>query len=408
MSTHPNRRRAWLALVVTLAGGVLVFWWLRASSSVEEEEIQDVTFGVGAIPEGPGRSGGADGEGAGRSPDMGPGAREVPESVSGLDVYLHESVYPPSSRPLTYESHSDLIEWNRRAEYARPTEGDPEVTFIYSADRYFVIGEGQPVTSYLDVRRGGQPVRARVVRATAQVRADRGPELSRPPPTIELDYEWNGERLEHVLDPGAFGSRIDRTVRIRMDIEFDYDGSSTQRDHINFTYTPSSAQPARFTGQFREAIEGGSLVIYAGVEVFQAGWYAIDCNLWDAADQPVAWNRFTGNLDTTATEVPLRFFGKVLHDSGSSAPWHIGELRGARIVEEISPGEQMMVPFEGTYTTQEYAADDFSEAPYEDPRRELITKVLQEEAASGMGISTPAQSLETHSEPALRQPSAEQ
>ncbi|MAQ18500.1 MAG: hypothetical protein CMN30_27335 [Sandaracinus sp.] len=406
MSADTHRRRLWIALAAVGVGGVLLWWVLGDTGTPDTELVEDVTFGVGAIPEGSARDG-EDSVG-GRVPDMGPGAapRERPEQLSGLEVYLRESVYPPTSRPLTHESHSDIIDWNLRAEYARPTQSDPTVTFLYSADRYFVIGSEQPVESFLDVRRGGTALRPRIVRATAEVRADRGPPLATAPQPIELAYTWNGERMEHSLDPAAFGP-IERTVRIRMDIQFGFEGGGTQRDHINFTYTPTTAQPARFTGAFREEVEEGSLVLYAGVEVVQAGWYNIDCNLWDAEDEPVAWSRYKGGLEPTDTEVRLPFFGKVLRDSGSTPPWHIGELRGARYLEESSPGEQMMVPFDGTYTTRAYELETFSEEPYDDPRRDLIVEALREEAASGMGVSTPAVSFETAPEPALRTPTPE-
>ena len=205
MSADTHRRRLWIALAAVGVGGVLLWWVLGDTGTPDTELVEDVTFGVGAIPEGSARDG-EDSVG-GRVPDMGPGAapRERPEQLSGLEVYLRESVYPPTSRPLTHESHSDIIDWNLRAEYARPTQSDPTVTFLYSADRYFVIGSEQPVESFLDVRRGGTALRPRIVRATAEVRADRGPPLATAPQPIELAYTWNGERMEHSLDPAAFG-----------------------------------------------------------------------------------------------------------------------------------------------------------------------------------------------------------
>ena len=387
----PSRRRLGIAAVAILAGGVVL--WLLVSNgegAPGAEEVSEV------VPEGV-----AGGPGPGPGPDelerrrlatvpldAGTGRGRMGPQMGALEVYRRDSVYPPASRPLSYESHSDLIEWNQRAEYATPLQDDPDVTWIYTADRYFVIGDDGPITSWLDVRRGTQPERVDILEATAEIVARRGPPLSRQPPTVDLDYRWTGQRYENTLSPEVFGD-LDRPVQIRMRMRFDHGGDEPKETFINFTYTPANAIAARFTGEFREDVENGSLVVYAGVEVFREGWYNVDVNLFDSRDEPVAWTRYKGDLTRQDTEVPLQFFGKVLVDSQSAPPWTLRQLRGYRYDAETTPPQEAMIPYDGTYTTRDYRLDQFSDARYEPPNRQIIETTLQEEAASGSGVSVP-------------------
>jgi hypothetical protein len=140
--------------------------------------------------------------------------------------------------------------------------------------------------------------------------------------------------------------------------------------------TPARGIPARFTGAFRDAIEAGSLVIHAGVAVDTPGHYVIDCNLFDAADQPVAWSRFKGELAAGVHDADLVFFGKVILDGHARGPFHIGQLRGARFAPGLDPDLEQMPPFTGSYTTAAYPPDVFSDAEYDSPGKQKMIELL--------------------------------
>jgi hypothetical protein len=143
------------------------------------------------------------------------------------------------------------------------------------------------------------------------------------------------------------------------------------------------AVPARFTGEFREGIENGSLLLEAGVEVRAAGWYVIDCNLYDADGYPLAWTRFKGALAAGAERVPLSFFGKVLRDAAAPSPYSIGELRGQRFVEGRDPDADLMPSYRGRYSTRPFPLTAFSDREWDDvSRRARIERLRVEQSAS--------------------------
>jgi len=102
----------------------------------------------------------------------------------------------------------------------------------------------------------------------------------------------------------------------------------------------------------------------------------IDCNLFDAADQPVAWSRFKGELAAGVHDADLVFFGKVIVDARARGPFHIGQLRGARFVPGLDPDLEQMPPFPGSYATRPYATDAFSGAEYDSPQKQKMIELL--------------------------------
>ncbi len=307
----------------------------------------------------------------------------APHSDDLLTTYLHANIYPPTSQPLTAEQ-TDLIDWNQRHEKWRPTDADSDVTYLFTADKAWLVGD-DVLTSTLAVRRYGEPISARILDAFAgPVDLIKGEQQPPAAGRVPLAYQKQGPLYVNAFQPGVATS-IETTTTLVLYVEFDYGGSHSQLATLNVAYNSARTVPAKFTGRFREALEDGSLVIYAGIEVFQPGYYLIDCNLFGGDEAPVAWTRFKGDLDQASTEVPLRFFGKIFRDRHPTSPFHIGQLRGGRYDESHDPGLEMMRPFEGEYTTQEYSVDQFSGAEWDSPHKQHMIDVM-----SDPGVLDPA------------------
>lgn len=285
----------------------------------------------------------------------------APHPRGGLPGQSTGSVYPPTSRPLSSEQ-LELLQPNRRHETVRPDDQGAGITYLFTADRYFVIGD-ETLTATLDVRRGGKPIPVTVTQAYAVVIDP----SSRDPQPIALSFAPSGSIFAAVFAPAGLG--LARQSTIAVYIEFDH-GAGRQGAHLEFQYTPARGIPARFTGAFSDAIEAGSLVIRASVAIDTPGRYLIDCNLFDEADRPVAWTHFKGELAAGVHDAELMFFGKIIRDGNARGPFHIGQLRGARLAPGLDPALEQMPPFAGTYTTRAYPTDAFSDAAYDpDPPR---------------------------------------
>ncbi|HEY0194135.1 MAG TPA: hypothetical protein VGC42_23620 [Kofleriaceae bacterium] len=292
-----------------------------------------------------------------------------------LTAYKKANVYPPMSRPLS-KDQVDLLEPGKRQEVMRRTDHDEHVTYLFTADRYFVIGD-QPLHASLVVQRDGAPITAPITQAYAVVL---DPVHHQEPP-IAMSYAAAASGgFAATLEPARLG--LKRQAAIALYIEFDY-GTGKQVGHFDVQYTPTSGVPARFNGKFADAVEHGSLIVKAGLEVTAAGHYVIDANLFDADNQPVAWTRYKGDLETGSHDVDLLFFGKVLVDGSAHGAFHIGQLRGARYVPDLDPDLEQMPPFSGSYTTAAYTTDQFSDAEWDSPDKQRMLELLSHEGGAG-------------------------
>jgi hypothetical protein len=287
-----------------------------------------------------------------------------------LTAYKRINQYPPTSRPLGREH--DILTPNRRYETVRPSELDNDVTFLLTADKNTVVGDDVLAVS-LEVWRDGAPLAVTIHDAVADLDDDRKGTYA----PIPVEMTGAGGRYEARFALGETPYR--HAARVRITARFEHSPGQIERTSFVFLYTPTEAIPARFTGKFREAIEDGSLVIYAGVAIDEPGWYLIDCNLFGPADEPIAWYRHKGNLTAEDREVRLHFFGKVLTDTGVAGPYHIGQLRGARYLEGREPDLENMPFYEGTYVTKPYRLDQFSDAEWTSDHKDEMIRMLEEQ-----------------------------
>jgi hypothetical protein len=287
-----------------------------------------------------------------------------------LTAYKRVNQYPPTSRPLGREH--DILTPNRRYENVRPSKLDNDLTYRLTADKNTVVGD-DVLNVILEVWRDGEPFPVTIHEATADLDDDRRGTYA----PIPFALPGAAGRYETAFAMAQTPYR--HTARVRMNVRFEHAPGQFEDTWFVFLYTPDEAIPARFTGTFREAIEDGSLVIYAGIEVDQPGWYLIDCNLFGPGDQPIAWSRHKGDLTQADREVRLLYFGKVLTDTGVAGPYHLGQLRGARYVEGREPDLETMPFFEGTYTTKPYRLDQFSDAEWTSDHKDEMIQMLEEQ-----------------------------
>jgi hypothetical protein len=297
-----------------------------------------------------------------------------------LTAYRRANVYPPTSHPLTRD-HDDLLHPNRRHETARPMDDDADTKFLFTADRYFVLGD-ETLAAKLEVNKFGSPVPVQVSAAYAVVLDPTKPTAAGQ--QIPIAFVGSGAAWSSVIAPSSL-AQLSRQTTIGIYVEFETP-TARQHAHFDFQYTPAGGIPARFTGGFRDEIVDGSLVVHADVNVAVPGRYLIDCNLYDENNEPVAWARFKGQLAAGTATADLSFFGKVFTDASASGPFHIGELRGARFAPGFEPDLEQMPTFTGTYTTEPYPASAFSDADYDSPQKQQMIELLSQEQARGVHL----------------------
>lgn len=188
---------------------------------------------------------------------------------------------------------------------------------------------------------------------------------------------------------------MDLAVKFKLPAE-----GSGHTHELKTHFFSSPVAPAQFTGNFRERLENGSLVISAELEVRMPGRYEIQANLFAQDQTPIASAKTYQKLTGGRQFVDLLFFGKLFHDYGQGGPYVLTGAHGLQDTDPLDPDKlsgppdevekliqstrttepnRRVIPrFKGNFVTQPYSVSDFSEKEYDsDEKRERIEELTR-------------------------------
>lgn len=306
-----------------------------------------------------------------------------------LEDYQKLSIYPPNSRPLSREN-IDLLMPNRRYEQPLPIEKGSDIYYLFTADKYRVIGD-DTITFVLMVLQGTKPDSERIPIAITHSVIKKGNNLktARYLTELSLAKNTNGDYTVDFNCAQSFPAEK-KAATYWAEVEFTI-GKEKYDAAIPFEYFPQNTVPAKFTGNFRDYIKDGSLYIDVEVEVFRKGYYIIDANLFDIELEPVAYSIEKRDLQTGKQWVPLLFFGKVLLDKKAKPPFVLRDLRGYRFIEATTPDpefmdREMLKPYDGEYKTRLSTVSGLSEKEWDDEQKRRRIEFLQKESQGDIGV----------------------
>jgi hypothetical protein len=287
--------------------------------------------------------------------------------------------FPRDSLPLT-SYQTDQLEPNKRHDSRSPVNRDdgtvdPDLQVLFTADRYRFVGD-QPLAMSLEVFRGSDHVQVQILSAAARAKTV---DMKQVGPDLPVQFTDSGDRVYHSTLKLS-GTPLEKLGgRVDVEVEFDPGDGKRGSARLDTLYQPGGDPPARFTGSFREELENGSLAIYAGIEVFEAGPYMIEANLFDADRKPAVYmiGRMLEFVKGTS-EVRLEAFGRVIHERDAKAPFTVANLRGYLFYPGKDPDRKLMPDYPSEYHTHAYSPDDFSDEEFWDEHKETIVRSLLE------------------------------
>jgi hypothetical protein len=297
-----------------------------------------------------------------------------------IQRFLEANVYPPTSRPLR-SGATDLLRPNRRYEKPHPLDEDRDVTSVFTADRYYYTGD-EVAHVWLEVLRGDRPAAIRVQRAIALAEGE-----GTSPALVDLGLRPDGARWSGALDLES--TFPDHHGTILLEVSFEVDGGEVHGEAIRIFTTPLDRVPARVTGDFRDSVREGSLLVEVGVDVFEPGFFRFDANLYDRAGEPVAFSVFKGMLAPGEQWIPLEFFGKILRDESALGPYSVEQIRGYRFLEGQTPDRERLVDDPVTHRTLAYDLALFSDEEYTSEHKERMIALMREDVEAGRTLDVP-------------------
>ncbi|MCR9144997.1 MAG: hypothetical protein NXI24_22355 [bacterium] len=365
-----------------------------------------------------------------------------------LEDYQRWAQYPPNSRPLRRE-HVDVLEhhWvNIPARTMTITNDQGEVINtgiecrLQPARHSITEKESQQIVLYCQ-NAGQETMSALRIRSHSLTRsaADQQTAVAAEKLTVNDAGKQGDERAADQIYTFQFTPDRNDWGDIYLETAFEIAGRPGGEVHTMRTHFYSSpTAPAKFTGNFREGVRDGSLIVAAEVLVEDAGRFTIEANLFaepeteanqiaqpetranliaesateaqgivataalrvERDEVPVAYARADARLRRGLQWVELEFFGKVLHDANQPGPYVLRGLRGvqntgpidpARLdgtpeeveaylatIHQDRPARKQLPYYTSGYLTRPYDLSEFSRTEYDSPAKRERIATIQE------------------------------
>ncbi|MCK6587164.1 MAG: hypothetical protein L6Q76_06220 [Polyangiaceae bacterium] len=314
-----------------------------------------------------------------------------------LETYLEYAKYPPASRPM--REHPDQGKPHfvppNKLPLARADGKLTDAMVTLSQDRYYLVGDERAAFT-ISCETSDGPAACEVLSSVTEIpshapaRVDGVSEVPPPAPVPFNDAGQNGDMAAGdgthtaLFAPSAQGFQS-YYGPIQIDIELRVEGE-TGRASFDVMYTPKA--PAVFTGKVREAIEDGSLSLYAEMQVDKPGRYVIAARVDDDTGKSFAYLNFNEEVKAGRQEAKLVVFGRLIRDEQAKPPFRLRDLEGFLLKENTSPDRELMRTLEGVvHSTRPYSVADFSEREWESEEKERHVKeyerILEQANAGG-------------------------
>lgn len=280
-----------------------------------------------------------------------------------ITTYQEATVYPSWSRPAD-GSNRQVVEWNLPATIGQPFAEDAEGRELrgdLELSKMFV-GPGEVLVARVQAHfvEDGRPAPLDEVHVSLEAFDGEG---WQPAAALEPIAEGLGYRAEVVPSLVPALRAQPRDVRIRAYLKA---GAMDRELSLGFRYT--AAPSLMILGLASDRLDQGDLVMQVRVDVQTLAPILLQATLFDASHQrPLAvYEDYHRPTQLGVQELPVRIYGKVLHEAGLDGPYQLGRIHGFVYRQELDPREQFFAQPEGvSWETGPYRADAFRSEPYD-------------------------------------------
>jgi len=323
-------------------------------------------------------------------PSLPPSGGTAFNAAAGLEQaragYAEYAVYPPWSRPAT-PAYKELYEFNQAGSEHQQAIGAIGATEVHArlAIDHFFVGPGRTATITAECWTMTDGERGEIdYTATAEVHLSHDEETDDPNDTTAFMYGYHAVDDQIVLTRGGANPAL-RTGTLdvsrfpamggepreaRLVVYFDPEGAELRPLALNFAY--SAQAPMRILGMTKDKIVDGSLVLTLTVDVTNPVPIRVRGALAQAGDRehPIAiYDDWFRPKEAGIQEVPVRFFGKILHDADLDGPYELFSLHGVAYYAD-APTPNVFWQDDQTFTTRAHRAEDFAPDEWKSPAKD--------------------------------------
>jgi hypothetical protein len=324
----------------------------------------------------------------GDTPEMSDEQRFLGRMAETKRALLEKTRYPTGSRPLA--TKTDLIDPHHveptyRGLNATPNGGH-RVAIVQKQDR-ILLTPGQSSVVSITATAENAPVALTIQRSDLVPLIEDASSNAQPgAPVGNVAFHDDGIAPDATASDGTWTGTVTTASgapsgSLELIVDAVADGESGT---LLFSFTQTPPAPASFTQTARDALEAGSVAIYVGVSVQQAGRYEIVGRLYDSTGVPIVYMRFIDDMTPATTEVRLLAYGAVILDEGGVPPFVLKDVEGALFVIGGFPDREPMVDWPANYTTTAYPLSSLTSADNDDDDKERKIQALDKATQDGI------------------------
>ncbi len=316
-------------------------------------------------------------------------ARFRRQMAEARKTLLAKTRYPLGSQPLVKKT--DLLKPHHVEPTMRGLEGDPskshKILITQNQDRVWV-SPGQPAVATVTATADGVPAQLTFSSSELRVQLGDGGRTARGPVIGTPVFLDDGNPPDVMASDGTYSAAVlipANQPPASVVLSVGAQGEGGESGTLLFHFVATAAPPALFTQTARDALENGSIAIYVGVQVMQAGRYEIVGRLYDSTGLPTVYMRFIDELAVGAQEVRLVAFGKVILDEGGVPPFNLQDVEGNLFLIGQYPDRAPMADWPGPYDlTGNYPLTSLSDADYDGPDKQRKLAALEQAEREGI------------------------
>lgn len=279
-----------------------------------------------------------------------------------IEDYRRRAEFPPDSRPIEGAQDPILAEREVSPIEAAGPEGEEPVLTVMPDRLVFEAPETPVVYAYLIL--GDERIAVREMFGTIL-----NEEMQEMATVAFRDdgREGDAEAADRIYTATfpvpaeeVSGSYLVRVVAVSLD-------GAERRAGTSFQYSRPGARP---TGQFRERIEDGSLLIEVQLAVERPGIFHLSGSLYDSSGRPIGIAQNRVELDPGESWVALRYYGRMFHpDERTGRPSSNGpyQLRFLSLLNATRMPNALSRLWEVGYWTSRYEHTQLTSEPFNDP-----------------------------------------
>jgi hypothetical protein len=286
--------------------------------------------------------------------------------------YRRRARFPRSAQPLMPEDEDPIVRDRQVSPVeSRGRNGEEPTLRVFPAAMGFESPE--PAIVYAELTTRDRPVTATTIRATLTTE-----DLA---PLAQVEFHDDGldgdaaagDGRYTVRFPGAtLGGALSRSYLVQVEAKLG--GDDVRNAATSFLYASPHAQ---LTGNYRDAVTDGSLVVGVEIDVSQAGRFHVEATLYGSDGLvKIAWAQAAQWLDPGTHWLDLSYYGLILRERGIDGPYVLRYV-ALSTASEMPNAKNRVV--ENAYTTGSYQSAAFSDRPFNDPQLLDAAKRIEED-----------------------------